>query len=31
MYDDTINLLQLGHIKHLIESIETRTVGGISH
>lgn len=27
MYDDTINLLQLEHIKHLIESIETRTDG----
>lgn len=27
MYDDTINLLQLEHIKHQIESIETRTEG----
>ena len=27
MYDDTINLLQLEHIKHLIENIETRTDG----
>jgi len=27
MYDDTINLLQLEHIKHLIESIETRADG----
>lgn len=29
MYDDTINLLKLEHIKDLIESIETRIEHGV--